>query len=348
MEKPIKGHLACLEAWPGACRPGLKGPGDGISSPLPGPRLGTHRPEAGDRWPGHNAHLPGRLLPFRGPVLPPSSLADLLSALSPCPPRLPPSPSQASRKEGPAGLTRMSGAFPPASAGAGSARVQVWAWACTCVCGLCCGGPLWAQSTWRCRGACGDTEEGGSLEEGAQVSQGPGSCRCRTPVCAVTCSAWALESQTGHLLSCFLSTSICCVTRGPSRPLCGPQFPLLSKRGVSLDAPKAFSVLTSIPSIQGRGKNEIKCAAVLVTWTPQGPELCGCALPPGPGPAQLVPFLAVAPPPSDPSGPQLCPAVLLQMGAVIRRSLVEGHLTAAGARGAAGMRPECRPVLELL
>lgn len=76
---------------------------------------------------------------------------------------------------------------------------------------------------------------------GARAQWGPGSWRCLH----MTCSAWMLASHLGFLVFSLL-TPTCCVTVGQYCPLSGPQVPFLSKKGVALDAPKAFSVLIHI------------------------------------------------------------------------------------------------------
>lgn len=74
LEKPIKGHLVCLQAWPGACCPGAQRTRGchGISFCLPGARSGTLGLEVGDD--PESIHL-GSLTPQATSVLPLSPLA---------------------------------------------------------------------------------------------------------------------------------------------------------------------------------------------------------------------------------------------------------------------------------
>lgn len=134
--------------------------------------------------------------------------------------------------------------------GKGSKCVQVCAFARVHVGRCILEGPCGHNLICWCRGAGGDTC-GWVLGEGARMSWGPGSCRC-PHICVVTCSAWILESHSGHLISCLPPTHICHVAMDQFCPLCGPQFPFLSKTGIELVARKVFSVPIRILSIQGR------------------------------------------------------------------------------------------------
>lgn len=91
-------------------------------------------------------------------------------------------------------------------------------------------GPCDHNSTHWCGGAGDDTDVGGDLGAGQGV---PGPRQLQVPhTCAVTCSVWVPESQSGRPGS-FSPTPICCVTMALSCLLSGHQFPLLSKDGLN-------------------------------------------------------------------------------------------------------------------
>lgn len=110
---------------------------------------------------------------------------------------------------------------PPLEAGRALVAGGEGVCACVRVC-VCVGGGV---LSWRAhghnlvgwlKGSCGDTDVGGGAVGDKGVT-GPRQCRYLRS-CAVTCSAWILESQSGHLASFFPSNILLPCDNGPDPP----------------------------------------------------------------------------------------------------------------------------------